>query len=127
VPQVPCVARDLSTAQLGAEKPMSKPSDICIVISAFPGAHEDGWLAADQIAHRLKRLGFECSTQQVAAWLRRLSQMEAPPIESHEGWWREKAYRVTKCGETWVHNVLPDIWWAQANARDRLRREISGA
>ena len=104
---------------------MSRPSDICVVLCSFPGAHEDGWIDADQIAGRLARLGFERPrAQQVAAWLRRLSKMDGPPIEMRDRWgiWE---YRVSRFGETWVHNKLPDIWWAQATSRDRLRRGIA--
>lgn len=104
---------------------MSKPSDICIVLSALPAAHEDGWIDADGVAHRLERLGFERPrTQQVAAWLGRLSRMDLAPIQSDgaqaNGW--GKRYRVTPYGRTWLHNRLPDIWWAQANSRDRERQ-----
>jgi hypothetical protein len=100
---------------------VSRPSDICIVLCSFPAAHEDGWVDADRVGFRLRLLGFEPTTQQVAAWLARLTRLDAPPLERHDSWGRW-AYRVTPYGVTWVHNKLPDIWWAQANARDRARR-----
>ena len=103
---------------------MSKPSDICIVLCSFPGAHEAGWVDADRVRHRLGRLGWDVTTQQVGAWLARIVRLDAPPLERRDDWGRW-AYRVTPAGETWVHNLLPHIGWAQATARDRLRREVA--
>lgn len=98
-----------------------RPSDICIVLNAFPGMHEDGWVDADTVRHRLGRLGWDVTTQQVGAWLARIVKLEAPPLERHDHWGRW-SYRVTPFGETWVHNKLPDIWWAEQVSRDRRRR-----
>lgn len=102
-----------------------KPTDICVVLCAFPGNSNGlSWLSADEIRGRLTRLGFEGFTaQQVGSWLRRIEKLEAAPIESREAW-GYRQYRATPCGETWVHNNLDDIWWAQQRATDRLKREM---
>lgn len=102
---------------------MNRPSDICVVLNSFPGAHEDGWIDADQVRWRLARLGWDATTQQVSAWMARIARLDAPPLERREGWGRW-AYRVTPYGETWIHNKLPDIWWAQQTSNDRIRKAM---
>jgi hypothetical protein len=103
---------------------MNKPSDICIVLCSFHATHEAGWIDADHVRHRLGRLGWNVTTQQVASWMARIARLDAPPLERQDDWGRW-AYRVTPFGETWVHNKLPDIWWAQQYARDRARRQVA--
>jgi hypothetical protein len=87
-----------------------RPSDICLTLAAVT----DDWLSADQIAGRLKRLGFEgYKAQAVSAWLRRLSRMDAPPIESREAGWTSDSYlefRTTNWGRTWLAN---NVRWAR--------------
>jgi hypothetical protein len=100
-----------------------RPSDICVVLCSFT-TETQPWISADEIRHRLARLGFNrFNTQQVAAWLKRISKLDAPPIEMKDDGWAW-VYRATPYGETWVHNNLPDIWWAQQRSSERLHRKL---
>jgi hypothetical protein len=98
----------------------SRPSDICITLVAL---HDGQWFHADEIRGKLVRLGFEGLTaQKVAAWLRRMERMDAPPVESRDRWgYRE--YRASRFGETWIHNELGNVWFAQSASRSRLMRD----
>lgn len=83
-----------------------KPSDICLTLASNTSG---GWLSADEVRGRLERLGFEgYSAQQVSAWLRRLTRMEASPVESREGPWGGGylEFRTTMYGRTWLSNLV---------------------
>ena len=84
-----------------------RPSDICLCLALTSGRYHshggDGWAPADAVRGALDQLGWKCSTQQVAAWLGRLSREEAAPVEVREQYgWRE--YRLTTFGRTWLTN-----------------------
>lgn len=70
-------------------------------------------LEAREIRERLRVLGFEVTSRQVAAAMRRLGRTDSAPIEVHVGgnW---TTYEVTPAGKTWIANLLPDVWRAQA-------------
>jgi hypothetical protein len=61
---------------------------------------------AVNVMKQLERLGFECSTQQVAAWLKRISHKDLPPVErDSEGFWAGAwGYRVTQWGRNELWN-----------------------
>jgi len=108
----------------------SRPSDLCLVLAALTpplsddGAH--GWLSADEVRGNLEALGFDCTAQQVGSWLKRVMRLDLPPIESRREWgWT--SYRVTPCGETWLHNKLPSIWFAQRRSYDQMMRSMEVA
>lgn len=90
----------------------TRPSDIAIVLAALTFAEE--WRSADEIRGRLAVFGFpEFSTQQVAAWLRRMSREECPAFRVRRNWPEGGIggydYAVTQYGRTWVRNRLPGI------------------
>jgi hypothetical protein len=91
---------------------MCKPTELAITIAAMGGvgyASNDGWLAADQIRHRLTLLGFHATTQQVAAWLARMARTDAPWVERRRSPWGDWEYRVTMYGRNDIDNRLPGI------------------
>lgn len=61
---------------------------------------------ADNVRAQLEHLGFSCSTQQIAAWLKRIAGKDLPPIErDSEGWWAGAwGYRVTQWGRNELWN-----------------------
>lgn len=63
---------------------------------------------ADQVRGQLQRLGFEVSTQQVAAWLGAMSRADCPWVEVRDGY-GTKEYRVTRFGATDIHNRCPGV------------------
>lgn len=86
-----------------------RPADVTVVLAAAQAQQKGwmGWANASQVAFYLELLGFEVSSQQAAAYLRRLARLDCPPVASRPDAflpWRE--YRVTGFGKTWVHNVL---------------------
>lgn len=91
----------------------ARPSDLAIVVAAlsFPAGKKR--LSADELRVRLRSFGFEASTQQVAAWLRRMAREECPAFEVLHNWSEGgiggNDYAVTQYGRTWVRNTLPGI------------------
>ena len=86
-----------------------RPADVTVVLAAAQAQQKGwmGWATADRIARYLALLGFEASTQQTSAYLRRLVRMDSPPICSRpDGFLPWKEYRVTGFGELWVRNTL---------------------
>lgn len=88
-----------------------RPSDLMATLAAATLRRTtDDWFVADEMRHRLRMLGFNVSAQQVAAQLRRLCEMDAPPVESkRESYWPTKDYRVTRFGRTWIENEFPPL------------------
>lgn len=84
----------------------NRPSDVCLTLAALTTDGE--WLDAEQIIGRLDKLGFATTSQAIAAQLRRLAKMDAPPIEVADGPFGVKVYRAHRVfGVTWVRNELP--------------------
>lgn len=100
------------------------PTDLAITLAVLPDRQRaDGWVVADEVRARLVRLGFDVTTQQVAAWLRRMSSAESPWIERHAPRWPGQTveYRVTRFGAgdiaarfpavsittPWLHTTTP--------------------
>ncbi len=89
---------------------MAKPTVLALTLATLPGRYGDGregWVCADEVAHRLALFGFEPSAQQVAGWLRSAINEDSPCIESRR---REyvgvNEYRVTRFGKGEVDNRL---------------------
>lgn len=98
------------------------PSDVCIVLCCGSGAHEDGWISADEIARRLQGLGWGfADAPRIGNTLSRICRMDAPPVERQ---WRYGIYRyrLTPAGATWLHNRLPAVWYAERTYKDRERQ-----
>ena len=89
---------------------MSKPTELAIVMAAMPErdhqTSNDGWVYADGVTHRLRRIGFTCVTQQVASWLRTMSRVQFPWVDSRPTEAGIKQYRVTQWGASDVQNKL---------------------
>jgi hypothetical protein len=88
------------------------PTELAITICALPGRYgeADGWTSADQVAHRLALLGFECTAQQAAAWLARMARADANLVERRQSPWGDGwHYRVTRFGKTDVENKLTSL------------------
>lgn len=85
----------------------SKPTELAITIAALGNNyHRDGWFCADEIRGKLALLGFDVKTQQVAAWLGRMSRDDAPWVERQRSPWNELEYRVTPFGLNDIANRL---------------------
>lgn len=86
----------------------TRPSELAITLAALPGGFgsREGWMYADEVRGRLGLLGFAPTAQQVAAWLGRMSRVDAPWVEvrEHYGF---KQYRVTRFGRTDIANRIP--------------------
>ena len=84
-----------------------RPTELAITIAALSVRHVvDHWLYANEIRGQLARLGFNATTQQVAAWLGLMCTVDAPWFErthDHGGMWR---YRVTRFGVCDVENKV---------------------
>jgi hypothetical protein len=89
---------------------MAKPTDVAVVVAALPGRYSaaDGWCAADEVAFRLRALGFDATAQQIAATLGRMARGDHPWIEVREQW-GTRAYRVTEPGRDGLHAALPAV------------------
>lgn len=90
-----------------------RPSELAITLAAIPSrwappSTDGGWVFADEIRARLHLLGFDATTQQVAAWLGRMSRVQCPWIERCDNW-GDLQYRVTRYGKTDVDNRLPGV------------------
>lgn len=99
-----------------------RPTELAITLAALGGvgyAADDKWYAADQVRHRLGLLGFEVSAQQTAAWLHRMSRVDAPWIEKRRSPWNDWEYRVTRWGLNDIDNRFPGVF----DANRRWQRE----
>jgi hypothetical protein len=80
-----------------------KPTDFVMILAA--ALYGEQIVFADEVRGQLQTFGFDCSTQQVAAWLGRMSRKDLPPIERAGdvvvGLW---GYRVTQWGRTELWN-----------------------
>jgi hypothetical protein len=91
---------------------MSRPTELAITIAALPGRYgaSDGWVCADEVRHRLRVFGFECSSQFVAAALARMASVDAPWLERRESAWGGPAeYRVTRWARNDIDNRLTHL------------------
>lgn len=90
-----------------------RPTDLAVLLATVPGRYSsgDGWVTADEVAHGIGKVCFDVpTTQQVAAWMRRLAKVSCPPVETRlERWRTVREYRVTSFGVTYVSNVLPGV------------------
>lgn len=94
---------------------MSKPSELAITLATlvYAGGLDEGWVYADMVRGGLGKLGFDCTTQQVAAWLGRMAREDAPWVERRMSrFGRELEYRVTRYGKMDVENNWPLHVWA---------------
>lgn len=95
---------------------LGTPSELAITLATFPGRRTDseGWSSADEVRGRLVLLGFDCTTQQVAAYLARMARTECPWVERRRDRWSVYwEYRVTRFGHNDIDNRLPGLWWAR--------------
>lgn len=101
------------------------PTELAITLAVFTHRHSgEGWVLADEIRGRLKLLGFDCTTQQVAAYLARMARTDAPWVERRRcRWYDQWEYRVTRYGETDIQNRLPGVWFAARRHKDRVLTE----
>lgn len=84
-----------------------RPTELAITLAALPPdtGYADSWTDADQVRGRLKLLGFDCTTQQVGAWLARMARSDAPWVERRRDAWDSRwEYRVTRYGRTDIDN-----------------------
>lgn len=91
-----------------------KPTELAVTLAAIPGRYgdRDGWVYADEVRARLARLGFDASSQQVAAWLRKMARTECPWVEARESPHAGqiiRQYRVTRFGKTDIDNRLRGV------------------
>lgn len=88
---------------------VTAPPELVVTLAAAGAPFvTDGWLTADQVAHRLVLLGHAVSAQQAASWLGRMSRADMPWVEVRDRYgYRE--YRVTRFGRTDVANRLPGV------------------
>lgn len=89
-----------------------KPTELAITLACLPGRYstssEQGWVIAGEVRGRLTVFGFQCSAQQVAAWLSRMARTEAPWVERRQDpWGHGWEYRVTRYGKTDIQNKMP--------------------
>ncbi len=87
-----------------------KPTPLVITMAALGDRDygRDGWVYADEVRHRLMRLGFEVSPQQVVASLRAMSRVDAPWVEVRDNpHFPIKEYRVTRFGQCDMQNRWP--------------------
>ncbi len=91
----------------------SQPPELVVTLAALPGRNvyvaDGGWLHADQVRAQLRLFGFDATAQQLAAWLGRMSRVDAPWVERRRdfaGYWQ---YRVTPYGRTDIENNLPAL------------------
>lgn len=81
-----------------------KPTELAIALAAFADDPlRNDWRCADEIRGRLKLLGFDVKTGQVAAWLGRMSRIDAPWIERRRVWGYFE-YRLTHFGRNDIEN-----------------------
>lgn len=106
---------------------VGRPTELAITLATFPGQRAyTEWVTADEVAHRLKLFGFDCSAQQTAAWLARMSRADAPWVERRRDRWDEWwEYRVTRYGRNDIDNRLPGVWWARDRSRQELRKALA--
>ena len=91
---------------------MSKPTDFTVVLATRMAEVATATVGSDiapfacNIQKQLEGLGFTCSTQQVAARLKRLARKELPPVErdSENFWAGAWGYRVTQWGRNELWN-----------------------
>jgi hypothetical protein len=105
----------------------ARPTELAVTLATFSASYTD-WVSADEVRGRLVLLGFDCSTQQVAAWLTRMARTEAPWVERRRDPWNAWSYRVTPFGCNDVNNRLPGVWYAKTtrlNASVVALREAS--
>lgn len=88
-----------------------KPTELVITLAtaAAAGWSRDGWVHADEVRGKLVLLGFDCTAQQAAAWLKRMSLADSPWVEVRPSPWGNREYRVTQCGANDVDNRLPGV------------------
>lgn len=89
-----------------------RPTELAITLAALPGRYgeADGWVVTDEVRHRLRLFGFDCSPQFVAAALARMARSDAPWVERRESRWGDLAeYRVTRFGRTDIDNRLASV------------------
>jgi hypothetical protein len=41
----------------------SAPTELAITMATYPGRYSDDWVTADEVRHRLRLLGFDCTSQ----------------------------------------------------------------
>lgn len=90
----------------------SRPSELAITLAVLPRRYSNpsGWMTADEVRGGLKLLGFECSSQFVAAALARMARTEAPWVERREDVWGGPwQYRITRFGRNDIDNRLPKL------------------
>src|SRR4051794_18195957 len=87
-----------------------RPTQLVLTLAALPGRYRarQGWVVADEVRGRLRLLGFDVRTQQVAAWLGRMARADMPWVERHESY-GVLEYRVTRFGVTDIGNHLPHL------------------
>lgn len=73
---------------------VGKPADFTIVLALGMYGRR---VCADEVRGQLKKFGFDCTAQQVGAWLRRLSREDLPPVELRKGW-PVNSYMLTRWG-----------------------------
>jgi hypothetical protein len=85
-----------------------RPSELALTIAALPGRYAtDGWVYADNVRHSLRLIGFDLTTQQVAASLARMARTDAPWVERRKAEWHNVwEYRVTHFGLNDLENRL---------------------
>lgn len=95
---------------MSSPSPSVRPSELAITVAALPASYHDreGWQSADEIRGRLALLGFDCTTQQLAAWMVGMTTCDAPWLERRRTTWGKTwEYRVTRYGTTDISNRLP--------------------
>lgn len=98
-------------SELSGQSAVARPTELAITLAALPNRYDiDGWTYADNVAHRLRDLGFDVSAQRVAAWLLRMSKVDAPWVETQESpWGAPRRYRVTRYGRCDIENKIPKL------------------
>lgn len=89
---------------------MGRPTELALTLATLRGQYSerDGWVYADEVRGRSAILGFEATAQQVAAWLGRMSRVDAPWGEVRYRFGITE-YRVTRFGECDLQNRFPGV------------------
>lgn len=99
-----------------------RPTELAITLAALPRRYSrpGTWSSADEIRGRLALLGFDCTTQQVAAYLARMARADAPWVERcQDPWTGCWEYRVTNWGRNDIDNRFPGVRPAEDPIRAR--------
>lgn len=89
----------------------ARPADVTVVLATAlvqrrGASYGLASASADEVASRLRLLGFQVTAQQAGAYLRRIAGIDSPPIVAVRDCRPWAGYVVTGFGRTWIENLL---------------------